>query len=62
MQVKCIIPFTGFEPPIQVSEGDVQRKLFPKILRTKNSKMSSKTFMIKTVKKNQYKCFFQYEY
>jgi len=53
MQVKCVIPLTGFEPPIQVSEDDAQRKLFPEILRTKNSKMSSKTFIIKTVKKNQ---------
>jgi hypothetical protein len=34
VQVKCILPFTGFEPLIQICEDDVQRKLFPEILQT----------------------------
>lgn len=36
MQVKCIIdallPFTGFETPLQMWDEDVQRKLFPERL------------------------------
>lgn len=32
MQIKRILPFTGFEMSMQTWEEDVQRKLFPEIL------------------------------
>jgi hypothetical protein len=38
VQVKCILPFAGFEPLIQICEDDVQRKLFPEILQTEKVK------------------------